>query len=151
MIKCVRKKMASQRGITLVDSLVAIMIVALLSVLMISLLGNLAILKNASAGLNAQGRGLPKAYHRAVSAVAAMDHPDVEAANARLRAVAEDISDDRITYRFNVTGRTGSRYDVDITVAPKGMRSETYQEVIYAASTSAETDENTESARDDAD
>ncbi|MGI6556096.1 MAG: type II secretion system protein [Pseudoramibacter sp.] len=151
MIKCVRKKMASQRGITLADSLVAIVIVALLSVLMISLLGNLAILKNASAGLNAQGRGLPKAYHRAASAVAAMDHPDVEEANARLRAVAEDISDDRITYQFNVTGRSGSCYNLDITIAPKGMREETYQEVIYAAPTSTETDENTESAGDDAD
>ena len=150
-MKCVRKKMVSQRGITLVDSLAAIVIVALLSVLMISLLGNLAILKNASAGLNAQGRGLPKAYHRAVSAVAAMNHPDVAAANARLRDVAEDISDDRITYRFNVTGRTGSRYDVDITVAPKGMRPETYQEVIYAAPTSTETDEIAESAGHDAD
>ncbi|MSS20423.1 hypothetical protein [Pseudoramibacter porci] len=145
------RKTTDQRGVTLADTLVALVIVALLSVLMVSLLSNLAILKNASAGLNLQGRGLPKAYHRAASAIAAMDHPDRQAANARLQTLGEDMSDDQTAYRFKVTGISGNGYNLDITIAPRGLRAETYQEVIYAAPTSTETDETTEPAGHDPD
>lgn len=142
----------NESGMTLVDSLAGLVIIGMLSVLMVTLLGNLAILKKASAGLNAQGQGLPRAYCRAQSAIAAMGHPDKAAANARLETEAEALSDGRTAYTLHVDKISGNAYHLTVTVAPKGAKAATYKEVIYAApqSTNQEnSDETSEPARDD--
>ncbi|MGN0194061.1 MAG: hypothetical protein ACI39G_02995 [Pseudoramibacter sp.] len=140
-----------ERGMTLVDSLAGLVIIAMVSILMVTLLGNLAILKKASAGLNVQGQALPKAYYRAQTVLTSMNHPDLDSANARLETEAEALSDGTAAVQMQVDRISGNAYHLTLTVAPKGARAATYKEVIYAPPQSTNPDETPESPGDDPD
>ncbi|MCH4071986.1 hypothetical protein [Pseudoramibacter sp.] len=139
-------KIRDSRGMTLVDSLAGLVIIGMLSVLMVTLLGNLAILKKASAGLNAQGQGLPRAYCRAQSAIAAMGHPDKAAANARLETEAEALSNQNAAVQMKVDRISGNAYYLTLTIAPRGAKAETYEEVIYGAPRTTDPENSDETA-----
>jgi competence protein ComGC len=135
-----------ERGMTLVDSLAGLVIIAMVSILMVSLLGNLAILKKASAGLNAQGQGLPRAYYRAQTALSAMGHPDKAAANARLETEAEALSNQNAAVQMKVDRISGNAYYLTLTIAPRGAKAETYEEVIYGAPRTTDPENSDETA-----